>query len=295
VSSVRALNFTGAHGNRLAGEETGPSDGHPVILLHGGGQTRHAWQETGARLGRDGFRAIWIDQRGHGDSAWDPQGRYRFAEFAGDLACVARAIRGDTGRVPAVVGASLGGIATMMVAGGPSEDLLSGGILVDITPSVNPQGVDRITGFMLAHAGEGFASIEEAADAVAAYLPHRSRPRSGTGLLKNLRQADNGRYVWHWDPRFLTGPQSVDAMTPMFRQQMVDATRRIEIPLMLVRGTLSELVQDSHVAEFVALAPHAEVTDVRDAGHMVAGDRNDIFADAVTGFLQRHFGCLEKS
>ena len=295
MTGTRELHFTGAHGNRLAGEETGPADGHPVILLHGGGQTRHAWQETGARLGRDGFRAIWIDQRGHGDSEWDTQGRYRFAEFAADLACVASAIRRESGHAPAVVGASLGGIATMMVAGGPEGELLSGGVLVDITPSVNPQGVDRITGFMQAHAADGFASVEEAADAVAAYLPHRSRPRSGAGLLKNLRLADNGRYVWHWDPRFLDGPQSVDPMSPQFVRQMSDTTGRIKMPLMLVRGTLSELVQDSHVAEFTALAPHAEVADVRDAGHMVAGDRNDIFADAVTEFLQRHFGCLENS
>ena len=79
-------------------------------------------------------------------------------------------------------------------------------------------------------------------------------------------------------------------MVQQTQRQMADATRRISIPLLLVRGSRSELVQDSHVAEFVALAPHAEVADVRGAGHMVAGDRNDLFADAAIGFLQRHFG-----
>jgi pimeloyl-ACP methyl ester carboxylesterase len=289
MRECRPRQFTGAHGNRLEGEETGPAGGYPVVLLHGGGQTRHAWQETAGKLGGNGFRAIWVDQRGHGGSGWDPLGRYQCADFAADLACIARAVHTDTGHAPVVVGASLGGVAAMLVAGETSEDLLSGGILVDITPSINPDGVDRITGFMQAHAGEGFATVEEAADAVAAYLPNRPRPASGEGLLKNLRQADNGRYVWHWDPRFLAGPRSIDTMVPQTQRQLADATQRIDMPLLLVRGSRSELVQDSHVAEFIALAPHAEVADVRDAGHMVAGDRNDIFADAVIGFLQRHF------
>ncbi|HSM42883.1 MAG TPA: alpha/beta hydrolase [Afifellaceae bacterium] len=289
MTQERPVQFTGVHGNAIFGEETGPEHGIPVLLLHGGGQTRHAWRNTGRRLGMDGFRSICIDQRGHGDSAWDSAGRYTCDDFAADLRSVADAIRADSGRAPAAVGASLGGIATMLVAGSPPPDLLSAAVLVDITPTVSTQGVDRITGFMRANARAGFGSLAEAADAVASYLPHRPKPGSTAGLMKNLRRRDDGRYVWHWDPQVLDGPHPVDTMAAPMRQRMMEATCGIAVPLLLVRGSLSELVEDSHVEEFRWLAPHAEVADVRDAGHMVAGDRNDVFSDAVAHFLNRYF------
>jgi pimeloyl-ACP methyl ester carboxylesterase len=225
MTETRPAQFTGVHGNTIVGEETGPEDGVPVLLLHGGGQTRHVWRDTGRRLGRDGFRSICIDQRGHGDSTWDSAGRYTCDDFAADLRSVAGAIRTESDHAPVAVGASLGGIATMLVAGSPPEGLLSATVLVDITPSVSAEGVDRITAFMLANARDGFGSLAEAADAVASYLPHRPQPGSTRGLLKNLRQRDDGRYVWHWDPRFLDGPHAVDTMAAPMQQRLMEATR----------------------------------------------------------------------
>lgn len=286
---MRVRHFTGAHGNLIVGEETGPPSGRPVIMLHGGGQTRHAWREGGSRLAKNGFCIIRVDQRGHGESGWDAEGRYRCADFSADLVRILRQMPDDPDNRPVVVGASLGGLAAMLVAGGAGADLLAGIVLVDITPHVNADGVDRITGFMQTHAGNGFASVEEAADAVAAYLPHRPRPDSTGGLLKNLRQTADGRYVWHWDPKFLSGDQAIDSNRADVQRRLVDAVRQILVPIMLVRGSRSELVDDSHVADFSRLAPHAEIADVRGAGHMVAGDRNDVFVDAVEDFLNRHF------
>jgi pimeloyl-ACP methyl ester carboxylesterase len=195
----------------------------------------------------------------------------------------------DPGNRPVIVGASLGGLAAMLVAGGADRDLLSGLVLVDITPRMDSTGVEKITGFMQARAEDGYASVEEAAGAVAAYLPNRQRPISVAGLMKNLRQTPEGRYIWHWDPRFLTGDRAIDAGKPDTQRRLEDAVRKIRVPTMLVRGSRSELVNDDHVAGFSELAPHAEIADVRGAGHMVVGDRNDLFADAIEGFLQRHF------
>ena len=56
-----------------------------------------------------------------------------------------------------------------------------------------------------ARAPDGFATLEEVADAIADYQPHRPRPRHLDGLAKNVRLGDDGRYHWHWDPRFRTG------------------------------------------------------------------------------------------
>jgi non-heme chloroperoxidase len=147
---------------------------------------------------------------------------------------------------------------------------------------MNRAGADAIEAFMRAHP-EGFASVEEAADAVGAYLPHRPRPADISGLRKNLRHADDGRYYWHWDPRMLEGTR--DALYP---DRFEKALASLQVPILLVRGVLSEIVGEADVAAFRAVAPAAEYVDVPDAAHMVAGDRNDIFTDAVVEFLDRH-------
>ncbi|WP_051630541.1 alpha/beta fold hydrolase [Afifella pfennigii] len=276
--------FAGAEGIRLVADRFGES-GPAVLLLHGGGQTRHAWQGAAKRLAGKGFCAIALDQRGHGDSAWHEAGHYAFADFAADLAAVAETVRAEEGRKPFVVGASLGGIAAMLAAAEGDEPPFAGLVLVDVTPRLKPEGVSRIKGFMRERSGKGFATVEEAAEAVARYLPHRKRPKSLTGLKKNLRLREDGRYHWHWDPRFLEGPRPVDAHA--VEERLKEALRRLAIPILLVRGARSELVETEHVEEFLSLAPHAQVVDVSEAGHMVAGDRNDVFAGAVLGFLTR--------
>jgi pimeloyl-ACP methyl ester carboxylesterase len=279
--------FTGAAGNKLAADMFGDK-GEPVILLHGGGQTRHAWRSTASEIARTGHVAYAIDQRGHGDSGWLDDGAYDFADYAADLAVVAREIARRHGTKPSVIGASLGGIASLVAeanAEKAGDSLFSSLVLVDITPRVNLEGVANIHNFMRAYAREGFASIEDAADAVARYLPHRPRPKSNEGLKKNLRLSPDGRWRWHWDPKFIEGMRRHPDARERNEAMLVDAARRIRIPALLVRGSSSELVQEAHVKEFMALVPHAEYVDVSGARHMVAGDKNDHFSAAVLGFL----------
>jgi len=280
--------FTGAAGNRMVADVFGER-GPAVLLLHGGGQTRHSWRQTAQRLVKAGSTAYALDQRGHGDSDWIPDGSYAFGDFAADAAAVADALAARAGRAPVVVGASLGGIAALLAEGAAHRagrrPVFSALVLVDITPRVDGDGVAKIQGFMRAHAQAGFGSITEAADAVAAYLPHRPRPRSHEGLRKNLRLDPDGRWRWHWDPRFLDGPRPVGTGRDETDAALVDAARRIQVPAMLVRGTSSELVTEDHVREFLELVPHAEYMDVAGARHMVAGDRNDHFSAAILGFL----------
>jgi pimeloyl-ACP methyl ester carboxylesterase len=289
VAPVRAV-FTGAAGNRLVADVFG-EDGPPVLLLHGGGQTRHSWRETGQRLAASGSMSYAVDQRGHGDSEWVADGGYAFADFAADATAVADVLTSRHGRAPVVVGASLGGIAAMLAEGAAAvagrAAVFSALVLVDITPRVDGEGVAKIQGFMRANAGEGFGSIQEAADAVAAYLPHRPRPRSHEGLKKNLRLDPDGRWRWHWDPRFLDGPRPVGTARAGAEAALLAAARCIAVPALLVRGTSSELVNEDHVREFLELVPHAEYIDVAGARHMVAGDRNDHFSSAILGFVDK--------
>lgn len=263
---------------RLAADAYGEPAHPPVVLLHGGGQTRHAWGGTAAALATSGRFAVSVDLRGHGDSDWAPDADYSIDAFACDLGAIARQLPAR----PVVVGASLGGLAALIAQGEHPEPPAAALVLVDIAPRVDPVGVGRIIGFMTAHQ-DGFATLDEAADAIAGYLHHRPRPRDRTGLAKNLRLGADGRYRWHWDPRFIDGTRRPDAVRNPERLER--AARAIRVPALLVRGRQSDVVTEDGARAFLDLVPHARYVDVSGAGHMVAGDRNDRFTDAVVGFL----------
>jgi len=284
VKDVEQVVFHGVDGHRIIGDAYGTGD-RIVLLVHGGGQTRHAWEATAERLMATGVRAVTIDQRGHGDSEWHRDGLYSFEDYAKDLEAVAVEIRARYGMRPVVVGASLGGLASIIAEGKSDEQILKALILVDVTPKMELGGVSRILNFMADRMREGFSTIDEAAEVIAAYLPQRKRPASAEGLKKNLRLHEDGRYRWHWDPRFLDGPRPIHSDRETMFAWFDQAARNLTIPVMLVRGALSELVTEELAEEFLKTVPHAKYVDVSDAGHMVAGDRNDVFADAVIGFL----------
>ena len=279
VETPDRLTFRTPDGLTLVADAWG-RPGDPVVLLaHGGGQTRHAWGGTARALARRDWYAVSIDQRGHGESDWAPDGNYSLEAFADDL----RAIAATFNSPPAVVGASLGGLATL-IAEGKAGGGFAAVVLVDITPHIERGGFKRIVDFMEARAETGFASLEEAADYVAAYLPHRPRPRDLTGLEKNLRLHPDGRYRWHWDPQFLS---TRSRREPEHRKErLAAAASTLSVPTLLVRGAMSDLVSEEAARKFLALVPHAAYADVSEAGHMVAGDRNDAFTEAVLDFLR---------
>jgi pimeloyl-ACP methyl ester carboxylesterase len=272
------VTFAGRDGVRLAGDARGDPRDRPVVLLHGGGQTRHAWGATASALARRGWYALSLDLRGHGDSAWAPDGDYSVDALVADLRCVVGRLHAP----PAIVGASLGGITALLAEGEAAVPASRAIVLVDVAPRVERPGVDRILRFMRGKP-EGFASLEEAADAVAAYNPHRPRPADTTGLRKNLRKGPDGRYRWHWDPAVIGGERRPNATQDP--ERMEAAARRLTVPVLLVRGRLSDLLSEEGARAFLALVPHAAYADVSDAGHMVAGDRNDAFTRAVVDFL----------
>lgn len=270
--------FVARDGVELVADRGGDAAAPAVILLHGGGQTRHSWSRAVDRLLAEGLQVINFDARGHGESGWSPDGAYALADRAGDLA----AITADLAVPFLFVGASLGG-ATSIVA--VDRGLRPAGlVLVDIVPEPEPKGIDRIIGFMQGHP-DGFATIEEAVAAVAAYNPQRRRPADGQGLRKNLRTGADGRLRWHWDPRI------IDMATHVHHTDVQRAARVLEtlpdLPVLLVRGLSSDVVGDAGIAAFRRQVPWLELLDVEGAGHMVAGDRNDAFNDGVVDFAKR--------
>ncbi|HEX7034497.1 MAG TPA: alpha/beta hydrolase [Pseudomonadales bacterium] len=278
--------FTGFEGIELAADVWGDEDAWPVLLMHGGGQTRHAWGDTARRLAEAGWRAVSLDLRGHGDSAWAPNADYSFTAFASD--CIA--VCDQLGRPPVLVGASLGGVAAILAEGNSDRVVSSGLVIVDITHKSNPEGVARIREFM-ASGRSGFATLDEAAAAIAAYTPHRRRRVNPAGLRKVLRQRDDGRWYFHWDPKFLQGVRGeatrTEVPSPGFQGPFEAALANIHVPTLLVRGLLSDVVTEEGVRDFLTKLPHAKLADVKDAAHMVAGDENDAFSSAVIEFLEQ--------
>ncbi|HEV2363925.1 MAG TPA: alpha/beta fold hydrolase [Caulobacteraceae bacterium] len=272
--------FIGADGLKLLADVSGEGARGEVLLAHGGGQTRHAWKKAAQALAERGWRAVSLDLRGHGESEWSPVGDYALDAFANDLIEVARQMAAR----PALIGASLGGIAGLMVETLLAPGTFSSLTLVDVTPRMDPAGVDKIMGFMGAHLESGFSTLDEAADAISIYLPHRPRPADLSGLKKNLRRGADGRWRWHWDPKFVTGMDRRSRGEG--RWELLDRLDELRLPVHLIRGAMSELVSEEAAAQFRALVPSAAFTDVAGAGHMVAGDRNDAFAAAAVAFLE---------
>ena len=279
----RELRVRVGSGLRLAADAWGKPSDRPVVLLHGGGQTRFAWGGTAERLAAADFYAVSVDMRGHGESDWSDEGEYMPHQFAEDIHGIIQTFD----EPPALVGASLGGMVAMLTEGELYPGSTSAVVLVDVTPRLETDGVDRIHEFMTGNP-DGFASIDEAAAAVAEYLPHRPRPSDNSGLAKNLRLGEDGRYRWHWDPRFLMRARRTVDGRKKYVERLMNAVASLTVPTLLVRGRMSDIVSPETAKEFLELVPHAEYVDVEDAAHMVAGDKNDVFANSVVDFLTRH-------
>ncbi|MGW0159138.1 alpha/beta fold hydrolase [Mycobacterium sp. NPDC003323] len=282
-SAPQTVTFRGVDDlNLVADEWNGPTAtedaGHTILLLHGGGQNRHSWKNTGTILASRGKHVIALDSRGHGDSDYSPTANYSVETLSADTLQVLYQI----GRPVVLIGASMGGLTGILAAHEAGPEIVTKLVLVDVVPRFEKDGSARIRDFMFNHV-HGFDSLEQAADAVAAYLPHRPKPRSVEGLKKNLRLRD-GRWYWHWDPAFLTKPGD----DPFARVDMLEsAAENLSVPILLIRGKLSDVVSVEGVQDFLTKVPSAEFVELSDAGHTAAGDDNDAFTDAVVAFVDK--------
>lgn len=268
--------LTGAHDAVLASTRSRGGRLGTVLFAHGFGQTRHAWTATAQALASAGYQTLAYDARGHGDSQWNAAALpYHGEQFADDLIVLA----GEQPRPPVLVGASMGGLFGLL-AEARWPGLFSAMVLVDITPRWDTAGVERILAFMTAHP-QGFASLAQAADVIAAYLPHRPR-KTEDGLRALLREDGYGTWRWHWDPRLVA---ELARDSEQHQDALAAAARQVRCPVLLVSGGRSDLVTPQTVAEFLALVPHARHVQLPQATHMVAGDDNNAFTATVLDYL----------
>lgn len=276
-SAAGACFLRSADGLPLAIETRGPAKAPAVLFAHGFGQTRHAWTRCARALSIAGFHTIAADMRGHGESGRLADGAYHLEQFLDDLLCIAR----TPPQPPVLVGASMGGLLGLALAGEISPPPFRALVLVDITPRWESAGVARMLGFMRAHP-HGFADYDEAIAAIASYLPHRTRQKRRHELEPLLRRGDDGRLRWHWDPALL---ETIAHEGERYQPRLLEAARRIEVPVLLVSGGRSDVVSRDTIAEFMRLLPHAQHVQLPHATHMLAGDANDAFTGAIETFI----------
>ncbi|MGB0132473.1 alpha/beta fold hydrolase [Dokdonella sp.] len=276
ASMSRQLRLDTTDGVTLALEQFGEAPAPAVVFAHGFGQTRDAWASCAGAAAQQGWVAFSYDARGHGQSSWLEDGHYSVDQLVSDLGQVTRHVPS----LPVVVGASMGGLIGIAMAGADASSCRAL-VLVDVTPRWEPAGVERILDFMRAHPG-GFADYNEAADVIAAYLPHRKSRKSPQSLRRLLVETDSGRLHWHWDPNMLA-PIAEDGQR--HQADLLQAATNIRVPTLLISGSASDVVSESTINEFLELVPHARHVMVPHATHMVAGDENSQFTKHVLDFL----------
>jgi pimeloyl-ACP methyl ester carboxylesterase len=246
----------------------------PLLLIHGGAQTAHSWDEVAPDLARD-HHVLALDQRGHGDSAWAPDGAYRRSDFTADVAALLDAV----GWADAVlVALSLGGLNAIAFAAARPERV-RGLIVVDVVPTIAPRGGEAIRAQLAVHE---FATFEAAVEHAHAFNRLRTRANIEERLRHALRRRDDGRWTYKFDPAIGGGGIEADF------ERLWDDVRRIRCPTLLVRGGESAILTAEAADRFLRERPGAELAVVPRAGHSVMGDNPSGFLAAVRPFLARH-------
>jgi pimeloyl-ACP methyl ester carboxylesterase len=281
MSQSRIVRYRMDDGAALLAEIWGDDNaGRTVLFAHGGGQTRYSWAKPAHEVAEAGWRAVALDLRGHGESDWSPNGDYENDRFATDIRDVAY----ELGGYVVGVGASLGGLASI-VAQSFKPPPFHALVICDVTPRLESSGLKRIVGFLTKHIEQGFASPEEAVEAISEYRGQPGRKANPKSMERYLRRSPDGRYRWHWDPKFMAGSHEERVQTTML-ERVAAAARTITVPTLLVHGKESDLVSDDTAREFLDLVPSARYLDIAGSGHMIVGDRNDAFAAGLLDFLR---------
>jgi pimeloyl-ACP methyl ester carboxylesterase len=248
-----------------------------LVLLHGGAQNAHTWDTVALALDRP---LLAVDLPGHGHSDWRADRAYWPAENARSVATVVRQLAPDAA---AVVGMSLGGLTALALAA-HAPDLVRSLVLVDVTPGVDREKASAIASFV--NGPESFASFDEILERTIAFNPTRTESSLRRGILHNACERPDGSWSWRYD-RFLPEPDAADVPAPAIPDfgTLWDAVDSLRVPVMLVRGADSPVVDDQDVAELRRRLPSVRVEVVEHAGHSIQGDQPLELARLVTDFV----------
>ena len=244
----------------------------PLVCLHGITQTAHSWDEVAPAFART-HHVRALDQRGHGDSTWAPDGDYRISTQSGDIERFLAA----THAVPAIlVALSMGGLVALTLAARRPE-LVRALVAVDIAPEVQRSGVDNIRSFVAAT--DELDTFEDFVQRAHSFNPRRTLANIRERLRHNLKQLPTGRWTWKYDPQLRNPARVGEGMGDLWEK-----VATIRCPVLIVRGGESDILAPEVAAKFGKIVK-AEVRTVPGAGHSVMGDNPTGFLAAVEPFL----------
>lgn len=277
-AGTRACEWRGGAGNRIVGEAFDADGPVTVVLLHGGGQTRHTWRRAARALQAQGLPCLSFDLRGHGDSDWIDSGDYRLDSFRDD----ARRVLAAWNRPCVLIGTSLGGLVSLLVAGSDLPQV-RGLALIDTAPQLNPAEIDWLIDFLGGDAERGFASPADAVAHVQRFFPNLAV--SAESIEKGLRRGADGRWHRHWDVRVVIGPMNSVALP--HEQRLHDDAARVRVPFALLRAGASQLVSDAAVARLRGCVPQLEVYELPGAHHLFNSAESLQIISMLSDFLKR--------
>lgn len=251
--------------------EWGASDAPPLLCLHGITQTAHSWDEVAVALSVD-HRVICLDQRGHGDSDWAPDGDYSRHTMAGDVEAVRIALGLTRFRL---CGMSMGGINSITYTATRPQEVESL-VIVDVSPEIQSKGVENIRNFI--QAKDELDSFEEFVERAHQFNPRRSIDNIRDRLRHNLKQLASGKWTWKYDPQ-LRSPTRGMAASPL--GSLWDDVHKITCPTLIVKGGESDILSQESAEKLRAAIPGSKLVVIPGAGHSVMGDRPVEFVAAV--------------
>ncbi len=265
------------HRIRLHYLDWGTEERAPIVFLHGGGLNAHTWDVVCLMLRHD-YHCVALDQRGHGDSEWEPTADYSFESQIRDIEGFVEKLGLER---PLLIGHSMGGFAAMGYAMRHAAKM-AGLVLVDVGPELSMDGAKRIRDFV--SQDRVLDSVDEFVQRAMAFNPMRNPALLRRSLLYNLRQLPNGKWTWKHDPNRHSPNLAVERDTRA--KQILEEIHRISCPTMVLRGARSDVFSDENAEKFASALPKGRWHRVPDAGHTIQGDNPRGLLDALEPFIK---------
>jgi pimeloyl-ACP methyl ester carboxylesterase len=247
-----------------------------IVFLHGGGQNAHTWDTVALALDRP-LLAVDLPGHGHSDGTNEQVG-VSPRSLAADVAPVVEDLAPDAALV---VGMSLGGMTAMELAAHHPE-LVRKLMMVDVTPGVDGDKASDVIAFLAGP--ESFASFDEILERTVQFNPTRTESSLRRGILHNAVELEDGSWVWRHQrggARAIADRRSAD----LDFGQLWDDLASIDVPIQLVVGDRSPVVDEADQAAFRERQPDAVIVTVADAGHSIQGDQPLALARLIEAFL----------
>jgi pimeloyl-ACP methyl ester carboxylesterase len=262
--------YSEVNGLRIHYLDWGTSGKQPLVLLHGISRVAHNFDHLAPRFA-DRYHVIAVDMRGHGDSAWHPEGAYTVEDYTSDIE---KLVEQMDLRDVVFWGNSTGGRVAQMMAG-LHPDRVAGVIVEDVGPE-RPESISNQRANRMAQEDAGW---ETSADLQV--WAKKFYGRSSDAILSNFvahgsRTRSDGRIVWKRDPAILKG---------FVPTELWATVRKIKAPIVYILGGASTIVPPETQEALRKTLPQVQIVTMPGLGHYPSDEKPDEFVAIVDEFL----------